>query len=71
MLIWLILVFLSSLELNREKGRLRFFEGFSVTRFLLAGVLPVLCVGGVLLLLDSRKNTKNLAQEKKGAISRL
>ena len=51
------LIFFSSLHLNRDANRDRFFEGFSVTRFVLAGILPLLCVGGGFYYYDSRKNS--------------
>ena len=52
-----MLIFFSSLHLNRDANRDRFFEGFSVTRFVLAGILPLLCVGGGFYYYDSRKNS--------------
>jgi len=57
--IWLVVIFFSSLQLNQQADRERFYEGFSISWFLLAGITPIL-VGGVFFkfILD-RKNSNS------------
>ena len=55
--IWLVVIFFSSLQLNQQADRERFYEGFSISWFLLAGITPIL-VGGAFFkfLLDRKKS---------------
>ena len=43
--IWLVVIFFSSLQLNQQADRERFYEGFSISWFLLMGITPIL-IGG-------------------------
>ena len=55
--IWLVVIFFSSLQLNQQADRERFYEGFSISWFLLVGITPIL-VGGafIKLILDRKKS---------------
>jgi len=55
--IWLVVIFFSSLQLNQQADRERFYEGFSISWFLLAGITPIL-VGGAFFkfFLDRKKS---------------
>ena len=55
--IWLVVIFFSSLQLNQQADRERFYEGFSISWFLLAGITPIL-VGGTFFkfILDRKKS---------------
>jgi len=55
--IWLVVIFFSSLQLNQQADRERFYEGFSISWFLLLGITPIL-VGGAFFkfILDRKKS---------------
>jgi hypothetical protein len=55
--IWLVVIFFSSLQLNQQADRERFYEGFSISWFLLAGFTPILVGGAFFKFILDRKNS--------------
>ena len=57
--IWLVVIFFSSLQLNQQADRERFYEGFSISWFLMVGVSPILVGGAFFKLILDRKNSNS------------
>ena len=57
--IWLVVIFFSSLQLNQQADRERFYEGFSISWFLLAGITPILIGGAIFKFLLDRKKSNS------------
>jgi len=57
--IWLVVIFFSSLQLNQQADRERFYEGFSISWFLLVGITPILVGGAFFKFILDRKNSNS------------
>jgi len=57
--IWLVVIFFSSLQLNQQADRERFYEGFSISWFLLSGITPILVGGSFFKFFLDRKKSNS------------
>jgi hypothetical protein len=58
--IWLVVIFFSSLQLNQQPDRERFFDGFSMSWFFLVGVLPILFCSAIFRYLQGNRKQESV-----------
>ena len=58
--IWLVVIFFSSLQLNQQPDRERFLEGFLLEWFVLVGLLPIACCGAIYCFYQKQNNKQSV-----------